>query len=299
MPTSGVSLRLEWTLEAHSVPVSLVAQDSTGLLVTGGIDMSLTVWRSQVPLATVVLQSPNDKFRPMDRMRSLAIGPGGARLFAAAGERLWCLESTTLEELWSYHAPNMVSFLLSSPQGVGVVSSGDVVFSVDSGHLEVWTEDGRRAARWADNDAPNRFVVLSDGDRIVGSDGYSVCVWSVSERRKCARLDTRTRTYAFSTCPASHVFAIRTLRSVQVWDWQTGQIVFEREVSIGAPVLAVLPRLGWVAYAEQDGVTVVDPKDSSSLWLETPGVRVTTVGAVEGGLLVGRSDGSVSRFAIG
>jgi hypothetical protein len=300
MPTSGVSLGLEWEIEGHPAPVSLVAEGPNGLVVTGAVDMELKLWRGQELVAKTSLRSINDKFRPMDRMRGLTFDPTGDRIFAAAGERLWCLDSGTLEEVWSYQAPNMVSFLLSSPQDVGVASNGEVVFSVDSGHLEVWTLEGRKLARWADNDAPSTLTVMADGDRFVGCDGYSVCSWSVAERRKCARIDPRTRAFAFSSCPKTGRFAIRTLHTVQVWDWATASVTSEREVSMGAPTLAFLPDVGWVAYAEEGGVTVLDPDPGTIARLEFPGVRATHLASTPDGrgLLVGRSDGSVGRYAV-
>ncbi|MCW5939485.1 MAG: WD40 repeat domain-containing protein [Fimbriimonadaceae bacterium] len=300
MPTSGVSLGLEWNLEAHSAPVSLVAEGPYGILATGAVDMELKVWRGRELVARTGLQSINDKFRPMDRMRGLAFDPSGARIFAAAGERLWCFDTATLEEVWSYQAPNMVNFLLSSPQDVAVTFHGEIVFSVDSGHFEVWTLDGKKQARWADNDAPATLVMLADGDRFVGCDGYSVCAWSVAERRKCARIDPRTRAFAFSASPETGWFAIRTLHTVQVWDWSSASVVFEQEVSQGAPVLALLPEVGWVAYAEEGGVTVVDPDPGTFVRLAFPGVRTTKLASTPDGrgLLVGRSDGSVGRYAV-
>jgi len=261
--------------------------------------LNVKVERGGYPIFQTSFATDQDKIRPTQRVRSIKISDDGKTLYAAACDRVAAIDLASGEECWSYVAPRSFGFLIVSPLDVAYIG-GRVAACFDNGSLAAWNEQGALQALWHDNDAPRNIHFLPGGDRLVGSDSFSVGVWNVSTRKRELRIRQQDRVYGIAAASKEAVGATRTLYQVQLWDLDTGSAISHFPVGMGLPLLEFHPTEPLIAVADKRSVNVVDFRGRFVHRFECGAASVLSLAWHPSGreLFVGGSDTAVHRFTL-
>ncbi len=276
---------------AFSPDSRLMAQSDTS--------MRLSVMRDGTEVFSLKLSTKDDKIRPTERIRGLSFSHDGSLLFVAAGDRLHAFDVSKGIRAWSYRAPRSFGFLIISP--IAVASSlGLVASAFDNGTLGVWTEAGSLKSLWHDNDSPRYIGFLPDGDRLVGSDSFSVRTWNVATRKKEARFRLPQRVYSLAASPSVPVVAFRTLHDLILFDCDELRILHTLPVGSGLPLAALHPCEALVAVGDRHGFNLVDFSGALKERHTINDCRLLSLAFKPDGsaVVAGCSDRSVREFAI-
>jgi WD40 repeat protein len=266
---------------------------------TGDTGMRVRIERNGKTVVERDLRSTSEKARTTERVRGLGFSHDGKLLYVAAGERLRALSSDNGAEKWAYSPPRSFGFLVISP--VGLATTGDQVAACfDNGSMAVWSPEGRMRAIWHDNDSPRYLSFLGDGNRLVGCDSFSVCVWDPATRRRLMKLRLPDRVYGLSVSPTANIAATRTLYSVQLWDLDLATMLSQVPVGQGLPIVAFHPERQWLAVADKWAVNLVDFSGRFIDRYDCGPAAVLSLAFRPDGrtLAVGGSDGQVRTFEV-
>ncbi len=224
---------------AHTAPIQSIAFAATpDLYATGDTQRHVRVWHRGSILFDINLSSAYDKVKPTERIRGLAFSPAGETLYTACGDELRAYSMTTGEARWSYKPPRYFGFLIISPMALSVAASGDIAMATDSGRMSVWTPEGAMKSHWWDNDNP-RHLAFVDGERIIGTDSFTVCTWKSTIGRKQDKRRLEERAYGFAATPDGKRICLRSIHSVQVLDYESQDLIEIYPLDFGPPLVSI------------------------------------------------------------
>jgi WD40 repeat protein len=269
-------------------------------LATADLGRRIAIWREGAVAAAFDPLAFWERFPPSRRVQAMAFSPDCSILYVALTDRLSAYDAGTTRKLWQYRGPRIHAFLSNTPTAIAVnPRTGDVAASFEDGHLGVWTAEGQKKDDWFDNDAPNRFGYTRDGARLIGSDGFSVCVWDVASHAKIAKLHPGDKIYSLALSPIADVAAYRTLHDVSIWNVETGHALGRFEVGAGLPLMAFSPSSAHLAVSERDRIAILDFEGRLIGEADLDGVRTLSLAfAANGSLFVGCADGAVRSFTV-
>jgi WD40 repeat protein len=276
---------------------SLAFNHSGRLLATGDTSRHLRAWFNSRPFFEAEVRTRVDKVRGTDRIRGMAFSPEGRRLYVVCGDTLRAYDLLHRLEMWRYQPRRSFGLLVVSPVAVAVSPAGNVLTAADSGTVCALDPNGRRLARWWDNEAPRHFAFTPDGASIVGVDGFSIGVWDAYSGRKLRRQPSEERIFGMALAPLSGIVAVRTLHTVQLHSLSTLELLDRVPAPTGLPLMSFSPDGSVLALAGREEVLVSAPGDPDAVVLPTTGARVLSLAFHPAGsfLAAGCSDG-VIRF---
>lgn len=293
-----------------SDPAERVRQQSRGLnnivfSPTGRLiaisDVRMNVWvrREQEIVFSANYENINPKIRATDRIRDLAF-QGDRYLWIAAGESVRKIDLNEGRELLNYVAPRDWGFLVISPTSIAIAPNGWVAVAFDNGGIAIWSEYGELVQQWTDNDGPRKTSFLDDGERLFGTDSFSLCIWEVATREKIHRWPLEGRAFGVAVCPEYKWVATRGLHEAVVWDLRTGTPFARFNVRPGLPLLQFHPTRPWLGLGAQNGIDVIDVSLSERVeWLPLEGMSLISFAfSPEGDLvLAGTSEETLIGFS--
>lgn len=284
-------------LPGHYSPVQSIAFGSDpDLIATGDTQRRAKVWYRGDLQFEINLSSRWDKVKPTERIRGLAFSPGGETLYTACGDQFRAHGMTTGEVRWAYQPARSFGFLIISPIALSVARTGEIAMATDMGRLSIWTPDGAMKAHWSDNDNP-RYLAFVDGERVIGTDSFSLCTWNSTLGRKQSRLRLAERAYAFVATPDGRRVCLRSLHAVELLDGVTQEVLETYPLDFGPPLVSISDDGARVAVAGLNEVRVYDvgtPKPTR-LGISTASPRSLKLSPNGHQLATGCSDGTV-RF---
>lgn len=286
-------------LRNHRHGINAVAVDPSGRYVaTSDVDMLVEVWEDDRPARWFDLRSADAKAKNLQRVRALTFAADGSgRLFAAAGERVLCLDPATGDILWQYTAPRTWAFLVTTPHDLAVVPDGRVAASFDSGLMVVFSADGRVIDRWRDDEAPRTLRFL-DWFHLIGTDTFRLMTWELGTRRKVLRMPLPGRGFAMQLAPEHPVVALRSLEDVRLLDIAAGTDLARISTRAGLPRIAFHPHDRILAVSEKHAVTLFDFEGRELARRDCTDASVLAIAFAADGnsVLVGCSDRTLRRL---
>jgi len=259
MSTVASPVNVSSALEHFDHGINRVVVSADGRFVaTSDVDMNLVVRRGNVEAFAGNFGSTSDKIRPTERVRGLAFSPNAEYLYVAAGDQVIALHTDSWGTEWSYEAPRSFGFLIISPIALDVAANGDVAVAFDNGSIVVWDGHGVKKATIRDNDSPRWLHFVADGNKIVGTDSFSLCGWDIQNRKQKLKIRLAGRAFGLCVDRPGTVAATRTLQNIVLWDLIEKDIVSVIPVGPGIPVLALHPHRKWLAFGERNRVRIVD-----------------------------------------
>lgn len=245
------------------------------------------------------LGSKLDKVRPTERIRGLCLSPSGHRVYVAAADTVYALDAATGDIVWKYEPPRSWGFLVISPIALACAPNGEVTASFDNGSFTVWDEDGQVKGLWQDNDAPRHLFYAADGQRLVGSDSFSLCLWDPAMRKRVVRLPLQDRAFAMASSSVAAVATIRTLHHLVLWDLHERREMARVPVEPGLPLIAFHPNGELLATTGRSGVVVLDLSLHEVARFDVPDATVLAITFSPDGreVSLGLSNDEVRTFA--
>ena len=239
--------------------INHVAYGPDGLtMATADVHMNVHVTRGSELLYRRRFNVLEDKIRPTQRIRGMVFSRDGRLLYLAAADRVIAVDVSTGDEVWSYRAPRSFGFLVISPVSLATSSTGDVAAAFDNGSLAVWDEGGLMKSLWHHNDAPRMIGFSVDGQTLIGTGSFSLTGWNWQTRKRTFKLPMPARVYGLALSSVAPVAATRTLHGIHLWNLETQQAIGALPVGFGLPLVAFSPTEQVFAFAERNGVMLVD-----------------------------------------
>lgn len=239
----------------------------------------------------VSVGSTNQKVASTQRVRSISFSGTGDRLFVAAADTVLCLDALTGETMWSYVPKRSFGFLVISPMCLDAQGT-TVAAAFDNGGMAIWHEGGQLLRLWQDPFAPRHLAIASDGS-IVGSDSFSISVWS-QEGRRVASYRLPERIYGFSLSVATGEALVRSIHELFSLDLTTGET--RNRIPVGAGLPLVETSLGGRCAIATRHEVILDPMGTPKT-ISVPSDRgfIVSIKFLQhrSELLVGTSDGSL------
>lgn len=230
---------------------------------------------------------------------ALTFSHDGDALYVAATDRLSAYQTATGTRIWGYRGPRVLAFLPSSPVGIAVnPKNQSIAAAFDDGHVGIWSPVGIAQQLWFDNDAPRQLAFSRDGERLIGSDSFSICIWDAESHAKIAKHVPNERVHALRLSPAYDVAATRTLYDITIWDVDTGAESARIPIGRGLPLIAFSPSDQVLAYAEMRMLRLCDFDGSPLGSVEVAADSITSMAFSADGTCVyaGCSDGVIRLF---
>ncbi len=267
---------------------------------TSDIKMNVSVYENDVEILHLNASTLNQKIKPTERVRGLAFSPEGHMIYLAAGDTLSAIRVDTNHVEWAYVAPRSFGFLIISPISLDVSDKGDIVAAFDNGSVMVWDAQGKVKALWHDNDSPRSVNFVPGGERVVGTDSFSLCTWDVSKKKRKLKIGLTGRVYGMSVHRDGTRVATRTLQDVVIWDLDQKDILGVVPINQGGPVIAMHPEKDWVACGEADHVKLVDFEGNLIMEIPLNGNPCLSLSFMPGGseLLIGSTEERVLRVPV-
>jgi WD40 repeat protein len=292
-------------LTGHTFPVQTLAFAPDGAhLATGDTSMQIRIWRERDLVLSLNVHEDWDKVRPTERIRGAAFSRTGDRLFVAAGQNLMAYDlmtagTTGLPE-WKYIAPRHFGFLIVSPLTIAVSKLDFVAAAFDNGSIGVWPTNGAGRRVWHDNSAPRLMAFLADGQRLAGTDSFSVSVWDTSLGIRLARRKFQDRIYGFAASPVADIVAVRTLESISVLRLEDGATLGETSAGVGLPLLAFSPNGNLIAAGARHEIKFLNLEAGERSKIVVRDAKITSLAfSPDGGrIAAGCSDGSVRLWDV-
>lgn len=283
----------------HDAPVRAVSFGEGRLMATCDVQRTVKVWRDGERLWSRNFRHVSDRYRAMDSVRAILFSPCGELLFAASGESVYALDSSTGEVAWSFDCPPHLVFMVTAPQTLAVSRLGYVAAAMGDGSIGLWTFAGEQTALWFENDAPRYIGFMPDGRRLAGTDGFAVSTWDVVTQERLSRLELDGRVFGFVTSPLDPVIATRTLRNVTVYSPDIELIVSRFKVDPGLPAMAFDPTRPRLVVSDQRSVSVRS-YEGERLWhAKSPDGPILCCAIDANGMpVVGCGDGNVYRWSL-
>lgn len=285
-----------WSIAVHEQPVQSIAFNPNGrLIATGDVTRHLKAWHRNQPFFETDLSRAADKPRNSDRLRSVAFSPNGRLLYVVCGDRLRAFDILQRIETWTFQPRRLFGLLAVSPVALAISPAGNVITATDHGHVVAFDPNGRRIARWADNEAPRHAAFMSDGTSIVGVDGFTLCVWDAYSGVKRQRIKLNERIFGLAHAALADVIAVRTLHTIDLYSARTMEKTLEILAPTGLPAVALTQEGSIMALAGRDEIHLMRLSDESTTTLALPQGRVLSLAFSPDGsfLAAGCSDGVV------
>ena len=249
---------VESELHGHDAPVSRIAfSPDPSVLATADVERRVTVWKDGKPAQKLDMRSGFDRLKGIERMRALKFSPDGKSLHAIATDAVERWDVGTGEWQWGYIPPRHFGFIVVLPLGMAMAADGRTAVSFDNGSIMIWDRDMRPVAMWRDNDAP-RWLEFDGPGRLIGSDGFSVCVWDADRREKTRRVSSDERIYGFGYSSFGRVAATRSLYETRLWKPDTGETLGSVESTGALPLVRFSPSAPVVALASEQLIVLHD-----------------------------------------
>ena len=238
------------------------------------------------------LCSLNEKVRPTERIRDVVFSRDGKSVLVAAGDHVWQFDSETGEEQWRYMPPRVLGFLIVSPLALAVADSGLVAASTDNGQFLVWNADRTLAMKYAANESQMGLAFAGKTDELVTFEHFAINRYDVGTRRRTVRFELPDKTYGMALSPDGDFAAVRTLSHVFVLNAHTGEVLTQRNVEPGLPLLAFHPTRSMIAIGENYFVSLVDLDGAPIERVEVEDAEVISLAFHPSGetLAIGRSN---------
>jgi len=256
-----------WTYElvdlfpSDAAPIKLLKYSPDGRrIATGDVRRNVRVFEAGQMIYEQRFRSPWDRLRAMDQLRDLTFDAAGDGLILAWGNRLIAVDLQEKKDRIFFVRRPYFGFMITCPLAVAVAKSNELAVTYDDAVVELRaldSKDVKPIAKWSDNDAPTMLAFLPDGERLVGSERHFVCVWDAKLGTKLAKMNTDT-VYALAVSPVDSAVALRLLRSVKLWDLDSGQLITEVPGVSGLPTVAISRDGSLFAVGDKEGVTVFD-----------------------------------------
>jgi WD40 repeat protein len=261
MTTYADPIRKSGPLDKFEHGYNRVAISTDGRFVaTSDVDMNVVVRDEGQAVFECNLGSENDKIRPTERVRGLAFSPDGNLLYAAAGSKVFAIQTSNWETVWEYEPPRSFGFLIISPIALDVSPTGDIAAAFDNGTFVVWDGSGVKKETVRDNDSPRWMRFVANGTHLVGSDGFCVCKWPLPQQKRKLKIAPHSRFFGMDADQTGQFAATRTLQHVVIWDLKEKERAASIPVGPGIPLVAFHPTEELVAYAERSRIALVDFK---------------------------------------
>jgi WD40 repeat protein len=243
--------------ETFSHGINHIAISSDGRYVaTGDVDMNVIVRSADKVVFEWNFRSPNDKIRPTERIRGMGFSPNRRKLYVAAGESVYAIDVGKREIVWNYTAPRSFGFLIISPISLDVASDGNLVAAFDNGSMIIWNDSGEQLLSKRDNDSPRWLCFADSGQKIVGTDSFSICSWELNQKATKHKMYLKDRAYAIDVNRSGTKAVIRNLQGIAIWDLVSQLMLSSMKVGPGIPAVAYHPHRDWVAYAEKNRIRI-------------------------------------------
>lgn len=288
---------------ANPVAVKKIAVCPQGrYFATADIDRNVRIWRKDggewASVFCVNLRHPSRRFRSLDIVRDLRFSPDGSRLYVASADTVRSIDTETLSECWQHKSRPYLVFMITTPMAVVPTSDGRVCMCNGDGSMEISCQ--RHQLRWHDHHCPIDLAVLPCQQKIVGIDRFHVAVWDLETGARLLVHPLSTKAFAMAANPHRPLLALRTLRSIELLDLDSGQIVAETEVAPGLPGLAWSPDGLRIANVDQYGVTLFDTslQQVNRVEANPESAPPLAVAFDQQGLFVAMSDGSLRYLVV-
>jgi len=288
----------------NAAPVKLLKfSPSGGRVATADVRRVVRVFEDGNEIFARRFRSIWDRLRALDHIRAIAFNSTGETLLVASGNHVTAVKLATGDQYTLSARKPHLAFMITCPQAITVSKQDEVAVAHDDGVIDIVQLNGPRPkpkSSWKDNDCPSFIGYLPDGERIVGTDRYSACVWDSALGTKLAKMSI-DHVYAMAASPVDPVIALRHLRSVALWNIDTGEKLIEVAVRPGLPSIAFSRDGELFAIGDALGVSVFDRKGVERVRQVCGDKRVLALdfSPIDDTLAVGASDGSVSFLRAG
>lgn len=270
------------------------------MLAAGDIARNVTVWQDGKIALRCSLRTTRQRLWAIDVIRALEFSADGASLYISSGDATRELDLLTGFEVWKTERPPTLGFIITCPVALAVSRYSELGVAYDDGVLEVHAIDRygkERLAKRRDNDCPRSMLFSVDGHRLIGSDGYSICQWDAHTGRKLEKTRFPDKIFALIQIPRQDRLAVRSLEHLSVWSIQDRAVLYQVQMGVGLPTLAVSPSGEYIACGDISGVTIFNSKLEQLVRL-TMRARVISLAfsPMQEDLAVGTSLGTVAIF---
>jgi WD40 repeat protein len=287
-------------LKGHRAGVRCVACSPDGLwTATADSSRRIVIWRGTEAHLSFDPLPFWQRFPSNRRIHSLAFSIDSSILFVALTDRLAAYDVDSGRRLWAVRGRRMLAFLPSSPTTLAAHPiTGQLVTVYEDGYLSFWTPEGRSQENWFDNDAPRQLSFTRDGSKIVGTDGFSICIWDAATHAKLAKHMPKDKIHGFAVSSLNDTVATRTLYRVTTWNLETGQELGNATVGQGLPIQAFSTISEELAVGENQRISVMDFEGNSLAEATLPEtIALAMAYSQDGRLFVACSDGVVRIYS--
>lgn len=296
----GPPLSLLHELRGHRSGVrTMVSSPDGSWLASADLGRRIILWKGSQPVMDFDPLPFWERFPSSRRIHAMAFSRDASRLFVAMTDQICAYEVSSGRRIWRFRPHRFLAFLANAPSCLAVnPSTGMLASSFEDGHIVFWPNEGEGQEMWFDNDAPRQLAFTRDGSKMVGTDGFSICIWDMSTHAKLAKKTPSDRIYALAVSPVAGVGAIRTLYAVSIWNLESGHETGRIGIGSGLPLLAFSEKENLLAYSERGRMTVADFECNPRGAIALDGAEALSLCFKADGLLVGCSDGTIRQFEV-
>ncbi len=267
-----------------------------GLIAASTVDREVVVFMGSEVVYRGNFQTEDHRLRPLDSVRSLVFSGDGQFLYIASGEILRKINLYSGAEAWARQAdPNMV-FLITTPVALARSGLGQIACAYADAHVELYDVNGELQSSFEHNSAPCMISFLS-GNRLVGTDRFSITVWNSAGRLLDRAKGTR-RIFAIASSEESDLVAVRSLHEVVILRASDWQQVGRADTRAGYPKMLFIEG-DCLASIDVTGFSLLDDKGTEVRRFETPDYRPIGLAYAGGqGLAIAGSDGAVHLYPL-
>ncbi len=282
--------------DPHGEGVRVIAFDSTGRrMASGDLGMGLAFWENGFLVGKLDLASLDAADKYVDRIHAVCFSNDSATAYVACSSEVLAIHVETGHLEWVYQTARVFGFLRSTPLAIAVAPSGDLIVSSTCGDIDIVGADGRLKARWRDSSAPQSMALLPDGDTLIGVDGHVMQAWSLSSRRRIARIAGGEDAISLYAAPSGDFVVVRQGSVYARYDIAQDLWTARLDIAPAVSGLAIMANGSEMVLIEDEGVTKVSPQLERIDRFETPGMRALSLAydLATGNVLVGCGDGSI------
>lgn len=299
-----------WEIARHGRPVQTIRFSPVGgYWLTGDVGRTLRIWREDHLVGELDLRTRNAKAETSDRIRSAAFSPDGLQFYVASGPTLQAFRTEDGRRLWSCALPRFLGFLIAAPLSVDANAAGQVAAANDNGTFGIRDSLGRKLRQWKHNASPRWLRWTSDGERLIGSDSFSIRKWDAMTGETLQGYTSDERVYGMDASRAAPFFVTRTLHAAHLYHLLWSSPIATVPVAEGLPLVALDPSGNRFAASSEHRVALYgwsggdegEPADCRQKF-ETESIESAILAlsfSADGSRLVaGCSDGTVRAWAV-
>ncbi|MEQ1821038.1 MAG: hypothetical protein ABL949_00855 [Fimbriimonadaceae bacterium] len=278
-------------------PVNHVCFSPDGtMLAASTVDREVAVFRGNEVIYQSNFMTEDHRIRPHDSIRSIIFSGDGQSLYVAWGDILRRINLYSGSVEWARQSDPNMAFLITTPVNLARSSMGQVACAYADGHVELYDANGVLEGRFSDNAAPCLMSYIS-GNRLAGTDRFSITVWSSGGRLLHRAKGTR-RMFALAASEESDLLAVRSLHEVLIMRTSDWQAVGHADTRPGYPKLLFIAG-DCLASLDADGFSLYNPAGEEVKRFETHAYRpIAMAHHPKQGLAVSGSDGSVHLYPL-